>query len=169
MCGNTISNKPGQAPPDLKTITQKVRNYCAYQERCSDDVLQKLKLWGVSHDRIASIVAQMQTEGFVDDLRFARNFATGKFANNHWGKIKISMELKMRHIPASIISEALQEIDADEYEQKIISLLQKKSKEIKDKDANIRKQKLLRFLMSKGFESGSVLRALSDMTSIFRS
>ena len=157
MCGNTISNKPDKAIPDLKTITQKVRNYCAYQERCSDDVLQKLRSWGISDERIAAVVAQMQTEDFVNDLRYARNFATGKFANNHWGRIKISMELKMRKIPATIINEALQEIDENEYEQKIITLLQKKSKEIKDKDINIRKQKLLRFLMSKGFETSIVL------------
>jgi regulatory protein len=167
MFGNTISNKSEKVTSDLKTITQKACNYCAYQERCSSDVVQKLKLWGISDDRILSVLAQLQKEGFVDDARFARNFVRGKFANNHWGRIKISMELKMRKISASVISEALQEIDENDYEQKVLGLLQKKSKEIKDKDVNIRKQKLLRFLISKGFETGVVLKILSGINAKF--
>ena len=140
-----------------------IGRYCAYQERCTSEAEARLKGWGAPSSEIPGILKSLVKEGYIDDARFARSFARGKFNHNHWGKARIRLELRARGIRETFISSALQEIDPGEYEAKARSLLQKKLSEIKDeKKLNI-KAKLFKFVTGKGFEPELVFNILNEL------
>jgi len=140
-----------------------IGRYCAYQERCTSEAETKLKAWGAPPAEIPSILKSLVKEGYIDDARYARSFARGKFNNNHWGKARIRLELKARGIRETYITAALQEIDPGDYEAQARLLLQKKLSEIKDeKKLNI-KAKLFNFVTGKGFEPDLVYNILNEL------
>jgi regulatory protein len=137
----------------LKTILSKAQTYCAYQDRCSAEVIQKLRDWGVDDTRIPKIVESLIEDKFLNDHRFAETFVSSKFRLKHWGRNKIAYELRLKKISSELISEALETIDENEYATTLQTLFTKKSKEVKDTDAYHKKLKIARFLICKGFES----------------
>jgi len=141
----------------LKTILHKAQAYCAYQERCTKEVVQKLRDWKVDEDRIPKIIEQLTGENFINDIRFTETFVRSKFNLKKWGKNKIAYELRLKKIPASIISQSLQAINDNEYRAALQHLKDQKSKEIKEKDPFKKKQKIVRFLVSRGFEMELVM------------
>ena len=144
-------------------ILQKIRNYCSYQERCISEVEQKLKDLAVQRKKITGIINQLQKEGYLDEERFARAFAGGKFRLNKWGKNKIEFEMKIRGIPELMIQEGMAEIDEDEYLLTLKELMIHKYNEIKsDKNVNIR-EKILNFAYGKGYEMEFILGYLKEM------
>jgi regulatory protein len=146
----------------LKTILTKAQSYCAYRDRCSAEVIQKLRDWGVDQTRIPKIVESLTEDKFLDDRRYAESFAGSKFRLKHWGRNKIAYELRLKKIPSGLISEALESIDETEYATTLQTLITKKSKEVKDPDAYRKKQKIARYLISKGFEAELVFANLKS-------
>jgi regulatory protein len=140
-----------------------IGRYCAYQERCTSEAETRLKAWGAPPAEIPAMIKSLVKEGFIDDARYARSFARGKFNHNHWGNIRIRHELHARGIRESFIAGALEEIDAADYRAMAKSLLLKKLSEIKDeKNLNI-KAKLYNFVTGKGFESDLVFNILNEL------
>lgn len=144
----------------LKTILHRAQEYCAYQERCRFEVEQRLQLWGVDKERSHKIIVQLEKDNFVNDQRFAETFVRSKFRLKKWGKNKIAYDLRLKKIPDSLISQCLQTIDDGEYQAAIKLLIAQKSKELKEKDLFKKKQKVARFLISRGFESALVFAIL---------
>jgi regulatory protein len=146
----------------LKTILHKAQAYCAYQDRCSAEVLQKLRDWGVDETRMLKIIESLNEDKFLDDHRYALSFVSSKFRLKHWGRNKIAYELRLKKLPSEFISAALESIDENEYASTLQTLISKKSKEVKDSDTFRKKQKIARFLISKGFESELVFANLKS-------
>jgi regulatory protein len=146
----------------LKTILTKAQSFCAYQDRCSAEVIQKLRDWGIDETRIPKIIASLTEDKFLNDRRYAESFVSSKFRLKHWGRNKIAYELRGKKIPYELISDALENIDEEEYATTLKSLIAKKSKEVKDSDPYRKKQKVARFLISKGFESELVFANLKS-------
>jgi len=144
----------------LKTILHKAQAYCAYQDRCTFEVLQKLRDWGVDEERIPKIVESLTEDKFLNDDRYTVSFVSSKFRLKHWGRIKIAYELRLKKIPSELIFSALESIDENEYASTLQTLITRKSKEVKDTDAFRKKQKVARFLISKGFESELVFKMM---------
>ena len=136
----------------LKSALIKAASFCAYQERYVQEVRNKLIDWGLADDEAMAVVDELITQKYINETRFVKSFTRGKFRHNHWGKIKIRQELKMRGLGNDLIKIGLAEIDGDEYEQVLQALLEKKDKTLKEQDKQIRLQKLVRFAVSKGFE-----------------
>ena len=137
---------------EFEEILAKLRHYCAYQERCVQDVREKLGEWKGMQKEESKFISRLEEEGYLNEKRFAANFAAGKFRNNGWGKVKIRYELVRRKIPEEYISAGLDEIPDEEYEERLEELLQRKNSELKEKDSYKRKQKLIAYGMQKGFE-----------------
>ena len=148
---------------DSDYILSKVRSFCAYQERCISEVVGKLKSWKVSQKHAEKIIEQLIREDYLNEERFARSFAGGKFRNNHWGKTRIIFELEKRQVPDLIIQIGLEEIDDDEYEETLNDLLTRKNREIQEADPLKRKQKLIAFGMQKGYHYGLVKQAVGKL------
>ena len=155
--------QPDGTPSDPAGTLEQIGRYCAYQERCTDDVEKKLKEWKVPVTKIPGILHLLKKEGFLDDTRFARGFVSGKLKINHWGRIRIRYELRCRKIPEKIIESALNEISQDAYHDIINMLIIKKRKEITKLKTGDARQKILKFVVGKGFEYEAVLNALATM------
>lgn len=138
---------PLQALPKLK-------QYCAYQERCHSEVKEKLYDYGVYGDDADSIISTLIEEDYLNEERFAMAFAGGKFRMKQWGKIKIRYELKQKQVSAYCIKKALQSIQVEEYESTLQKLAEQKIKTLKsEKNIFIKKRKLQDFLLQRGFEN----------------
>jgi regulatory protein len=144
-------------------ILSKLRNFCAYQERCIHDVEQKLKEWKVEQKHAEKIIEQLVKEDYLNEERFARSFAGGKFRINHWGKTKILYELERRQVPDLIIQIGLEEIVDEEYAETLKEILQRKNLEIKEKDPYKRKKKLIAYGLQKGFHYSLIKNMLDEL------
>lgn len=146
------------------TLLEKLERYCSYQDRCSSDVELKMAGWKLPPSEKEKLIRKLTEEGFIDDQRFARSFARGKFRVNNWGRIRIRFELKAKRIPESLIREALQEIGEEEYEAAIRALINKKSGEINPEKTLNKREKIINFVVGKGFEIDQVLRIIQETT-----
>jgi regulatory protein len=150
-------------PIDSGMVLKKIQYFCSYQERCIRDTEEKLKDWAVQKKLIPSIISQLQEEGFINEERFAKVYAGGKFRVNKWGRQKIEFELKLKGIPEGMIQKGIEEIDEEEYQRILRDLIRKKQKEITpEKDLNIR-EKIITFVLGKGYEMELILIALKEL------
>jgi regulatory protein len=112
----------------LPEIILKLQNYCAYQERCHQEVKNKLYELGCNTDTVNDVMVKLIETGFLNEERFAKAFAGGKFRTKKWGRLKIIRELKSRKISDYCIKSGLREIDEDIYIQTMQDLILKKAK-----------------------------------------
>lgn len=131
---------------------RKAESTCAYQERCQQEMRDKLFEWGLHSNEVENIIAKLITDNFLNEERFAIAFAGGKFRIKKWGKVKIRIELKKRKISDYCIKKALQEINDKDYLKTIKELIAKKSKEIKGLKDYQRNYKIAQYIASRGFE-----------------
>jgi regulatory protein len=143
-------------------ILSKAQTYCSYQERCINDVNHKLREWNVKSEVAEKIINQLVDDDFINEERFAQNFAGSKFRIKKWGKNKIIYELKRKGIPDLIIQIGLEEIEDTEYLHAIKELLSKKSFTLREQDPLKRKHKLARYAISKGYRSSLVWDVLNQ-------
>jgi regulatory protein len=148
---------------DFEQLKKKLAKYCAWQERCSNDVKIKLLNLGASKYDTEKIVKWLTEEKYINDSRFAATFARGKFNNNNWGKNKIIAELRSRNLDEQMIRDALNEIGEKEYLKTIKELALRKWKEIKADDLFMKKQKTATYLVNKGYETDLVFSILEKI------
>ncbi len=141
----------------------KLQSYCAYQERCHNEVITKLNDMGIYGDRADEIVAQLIADNFLNEERFAVSFARGKFRIKKWGKVRIRQELKIRNIPEYSIKKAMIEVDSCDTEGGYMGTLKEVIKaKSKDYEGHPQiKQKLGLYAISRGFEPELVWEVLN--------
>lgn len=140
----------------------KLAKYCAYQERCHDEVRKKLADYGVWGDDAMEITAKLIEHNYLNEERFAIAYAGGKFRTKQWGRIRIIRELKLRHVSEYCIRKALGELDDDIYMQTLHELAEEKYNSVKGSQDFIRKQKTARYLIEKGYENDLVWDTLKN-------
>ena len=145
---------------NFQNAKQALENYCAYQERCSFEVLKKLGAFELSDEQKNQIILELKVNNYFSDARYCSAVVSGKFRMNKWGKQKIRAFLKQKRLPDNLISNALKELDPDEYYRTLTVLLEKKWKDAKEKDTFKRQAKVFRYLLSKGFEFELVKEAV---------
>jgi regulatory protein len=138
---------------DEKTALIKAEQFCAYQERSQQEVRDKLYDLGMYPTGVESVISQLITGNFLNEERFAKAYAQGKFRMNGWGRIKIKQGLKFKKVPEKLINKALQLLDGDEYLDVLQKILDKKQRQLHETDAFKRRYKLQQYAMSRGFES----------------
>ena len=142
----------------------KIKQYCAYQERCHMEVREKLYSFGLHKNEVDEIISTLITENYLNEERFAIHFAGGKFRMKQWGKIKIKQALKNKQVSEYCIRKALKEIDNNEYRKAFFKLAEQKLKTLKtEKNIFIKKRKLQDFLMQKGYEREMITDAIKNM------
>jgi regulatory protein len=140
----------------------KAERFCSYQERCSHEVRQRMKEFDADENTTEEIVKSLQENDYLNDERFAKLFASGKFRIKRWGKNKIRAELKMKKVPDPFIKNGLDAINMEEYKKTIEHLVKRKEKEVKSKDSKDKARKILMFLLSKGYESELIWKSLNS-------
>lgn len=141
----------------------KLYRYCAYQERCHQEVEQKLSELGVRGDHIDEIISHLISEGFLNEERFAKNFASGKFRLKHWGKLKIKRELEQRNLSHHNVRVGLREIADEEYAHSLKQLLSKKAHLLEEPNLFVLRDKASKFAIQKGFEPELVWEVLKEI------
>jgi len=147
----------------FKIAIEKAMAQCSRREYCSDDIRNKLSLWGVDNDDIGKILRILISDNFINEPRYATAFVRDKFKYNKWGKVKISAHLRGKKIPQDIISSALDSIDNNLYIKLLRELIEAHRKSVKAKNQYDLKAKLLRYGLSKGFESSLVYDILNEI------
>ena len=143
-------------------VLDKMAKYCAYQERCVKDVRDKLKTFEISEEEKAKILDYLLDNRFVNDERFAKSFVRGKVNQSGWGVNKIRFHLIQKDIDKNIIEEALGQTDEEAYRQRLIEILETKSKTVKAVNDFEKKRKLATYAMQKGFEGSLVWEVLKE-------
>lgn len=141
----------------------KLEYYCSYQERCHQEVVQKLYDLGMKSNETATIVVHLIQHDFLNEERFARSFARGKHRIKHWGKIRIINELKKRQISAPNIKCALTEISEEEYHDAFDKLAERHWESIRETNVQKKKKKFCDYMLRKGWESNLVYDRLKDL------
>lgn len=140
-----------------------LENYCAYQERCHKDVETKLFQLHLIPEAKEKIILHLIQHNYLNEERFAKAFARGKFSIKNWGKQRIKNELKLRNISNYNINSALKEINEEAYLQTLETLSTKKLQLIKETNLLKKKSKLANYLISKGFETTLVFNHLNTI------
>ncbi|MBW3544676.1 MAG: recombination regulator RecX [Bacteroidetes bacterium] len=160
-----MRKNPAEAPKPLHYADAKAKAmaYCAYQERSRQQLRDKLAEWGQEPEAIERMLSELEEENFLNEERFARSYAGGKFRVKRWGRYKILQGLKQHRVPEPLQQKALTEIDGDAYWDTLVYLLEKKNNVTTDKDPYARKNKLARFAISKGYEQDLVWDAIKAL------
>ena len=160
--------RTGSLKPDFMSnesynrALKRAMSLCAGREICLSDIKQKLNGWGVEDQDKQKIIDRLIDDKFIDERRYALAFVKDKFLYNKWGKIKLSAALRMKNIADDAIREALDSIDEEIYRAALKSIITNHRKTLKSRSLYDLKGKLLRYGMSKGFESHLIYDLLNE-------
>ncbi|SJZ64258.1 regulatory protein RecX [Sediminibacterium ginsengisoli] len=140
---------------------QKIRHYCAYQERAHQETKEKLYGMGLSKKDVETLLAQLIEEDYLNESRFATQFAGGHFRLKKWGRQKIVYELKQKRVSDYNIKAALKEIPEEDYRQTLRKLAETRWKALRGEQYLVRQSKTTTYLLAKGYESALVQKAVA--------
>ena len=135
---------------------KRLQNLCSKSEKSRADIEKKLYQWGVNKSDIEFVIKSLESDNFINDVRYAEIYVREKLNLNKWGRIKIKYMLIQKGIKKSVINNELNKISEEKYNNILEQLLIKKHKSLIDIDIAKQKQKLLSYASSRGFESGKV-------------
>lgn len=141
-------------------LLAKARAWCARQERCQQEVRNKVYAWGGHREVVEQVIAQLIGEGFLNEARFAEHYAVSKSRQKGWGRRKIEQALKAKRVSDHCIAAGLAAIDADEEEQQLRHAVAKRWARTKGQDPFVHRQKVIRYFVGKGFSREQVEAAL---------
>ena len=147
----------------LDQARQKALRYCAYQERSHQEVKNKLFELGIQSSVVDELLAYLITEGFLNEERFAKVFAGGKFRIKKWGRIKITRALENKGLTKNCIRIGLKEIDEANYHQVLEELLKSKISSIRESNAFVARDKVSKYAIQHGYEPELVWDKLKSL------
>lgn len=150
-------------PISVQEAQAKIQRYCAYQERSHQEVRSKLFDYGLHSGEVDDLLTSLITEGFLNEERFAKAYAGGKFRIKKWGKLKIQRELERRGLTNNCISRGIKEIDPSDYSRTLKQLLVRKIRETAGDNLFTKRQKVARFAIAKGYEPELVWEMVRDL------
>lgn len=149
----------------VEEATRALENYCVYQDRCHKEVEEKLFKMDMIPQACEVIILHLIEHNFLNEERFAKSFARGKFRIKKYGKVRITQELKFRNISTYNIKSALKEIDEKEYIKTLYQLSSQKWENTKESNFYKKQKKVADFLLRKGYESSLIYEALAEYQS----
>ncbi|WP_343700785.1 regulatory protein RecX [Chitinophaga sp.] len=147
----------------MKADLLKLRHYCAYQERCHSEVREKCYELGLRGEEMEEAIAHLVEENFLNEERFARAYAGGKFRMQQWGRKKISMVLKQKQVSPYCIKKGLEEIDETDYRNTLLALAEKKYQQLRGEQYLKRQYKTMQFLLQRGYEQELAREAIEQI------
>ena len=155
-----INNKKSFTVEEIK---RKLEQYCVYQDRCHKEVEQKMRDYNLIPEARELILLSLMKDNFLNEERFSKSYARGKFRIKSWGKQRIIRELRFRDISAYNIKTALKEIEEIAYLETILRITENRNAVILESNPYKRKKKLIDFLMRKGFENDLIFKTVKDV------
>lgn len=147
----------------VEEAKRSLEKFCVYQDRCHQEIERKLQVMGMIPQAREVVLLHLMDHDFLNEERFARSFARGKFRIKQWGRRRIERELAQRDISAYNIKAALTEIEPETYEEVFQEMSRKKFSEVKEPNLLKKRKKVADFLLRKGFESNKVYEVLREL------
>jgi regulatory protein len=147
----------------IKEAIQKIEFFCSYQDRCHEEVVSKLRTMKMDLEEIDQIMVHLIASNFLNEERFACSFARGKHRIKHWGKIRITSELKFRNISKTLINTALKEITPEEYLETFHALAERHWESIREANTLKKRKKFYDYMLRRGFESNLVYDKVKEL------
>ena len=147
----------------VEEIKRKMERYCVYQDRCHFEVEQKLREFRLISIAKEEVILHLMQQDFLNEERFAKSFARGKFNIKKYGRVRISLELKRRNISEYNIKSALKEIDNQTYLKTLDELAKKRVDLLKESNPFKKKKKLTDYLIRKGYEYNLVFEKVNQL------
>ncbi|SEF50179.1 regulatory protein RecX [Flavobacterium urumqiense] len=147
----------------IKEAVNKIEHFCAYQERCHEEVVQKLRSMKMDSEEIDTIMVHLISDNFLNEERFACSFARGKHRIKHWGKIRIVNELKSKKITQTLINIALREISPEEYATTFHTLAERNWEFLRETNLMKKRKKFCDYMLRRGFESNMVFEKVKEL------
>ena len=144
-------------------LQSKMEHYCVYQDRCHKEIEKKMNAYQMIPEAKEKILLHLMRHDFLNEERFSRSFARGKFRIKNWGKQRIIRELKIKNISSYNIKTALKEIDEELYVKTIEKIAISKNNTIKESNLFKKKKKIYDYLYRKGYESSLILETISKL------
>lgn len=145
-----------------KAALSKAMALCSRREYCIGDIRSKLENWGTGERDCEKIISVLVKENFLNESRYAEAFVKDKFHYNKWGRVKIAAHLRAKKIPAELVRKALESIDDGLYLQTMKEIVLAHRRSVRAKNQFDLKGKLLRYGLSKGFESNLLYELLNS-------
>ena len=142
-------------------LQKKMEYYCVYQDRCHQEVERKMTEYQLIPEAKEKILLHLMQHNFLNEERFSRSFARGKFRIKNWGKQRIIRELKSKNISNYNVNSALKEIDDEDYLETIYRITENRNNSITEKNIYKRKKKLQDFLLRKGYEYDLIFKTVN--------
>ena len=143
---------------------QKAKHYCGYQERCHKETKEKLYSFGLYKQQVEECLSQLIEENYLNEERFAQQFAGGKFRMKQWGRVKIKYELKQKQVSEYCIKKGLKEIDEADYAKTMEKLAIEKWEAImSEKNIFIKLRKTQDYLLQEGYEHELIKQILQRL------
>ncbi len=146
---------------DEALALEKMKSWCAYQERCQQEARNKLYEYGLWPEAVENIISVLISENFINEERFAKLYAGGKFRIKKWGRLKIKSALKQKKITDYCIKKAMAEIDEKEYIKTLEKLIALKGKQLKETSKIKKNYKLLQYAYGRGYEQDLISEILN--------
>ena len=147
----------------VEEAKRSLEKYCAYQDRCHQEIERKLWEMRMIPEAREVIFLHLMEHDFLNEERFSRSFARGKFRIKQWGRHRIERELKQKEISAYNIKAGLSEISPEDYEETFLEVSRKRFLSVDETDKYKKRKKVADFLLRKGFESHKVYEVLKDL------
>jgi regulatory protein len=155
--------QPSKKTYTVQEATKKLEHYCAYQERCHQEVRQKLETMHMIPEAIDVIVVHLLEHNFLNEERFAKTFVSGKFRIKAWGRRRLTFELKKKDISKVNINQALAVISNEEYNEIFNDLAEKKANSIKEPNVFKKRKKFIDYFLYRGWESHLVYEKAHEL------
>lgn len=148
--------------PPQETL-DRIKGWCDMQERAHSEARHKLSTWGVYGNEAENILAELISANYLNEERYARAFARGKSRMKAWGWKKIDLTLKSKGVSSFSRKAAFDEIDQEAYFKGLIQLAEKKVRVLSEPNPFRREQKVLRYLVGKGYSYGDAKKAVEEV------
>ena len=128
------------------------------------EVKEKLSSNGLHRKDVDELLSGLIEENYLNEERFAIQYAGGKFRIKHWGRVKIKYALKQKQVSEYCIKKALASIPVNDYRKALRKLFEQKLQALKGvKNIFIKKRELENHLIQKGFETALVSELISQV------
>jgi regulatory protein len=163
--GTANSNMIRKQQLTKEQALQKLRSYCAYQERCHVEVKEKLYSFGLRKQQVEELMAQLIEEDYLNEERFAIQYAGGHFRMKQWGRVKIKHGLKQKQVSTYCINKAMKEIEEEDYNKTLRKLAQQKWESVKGEGVNlfVKMSKTTDYLLQKGYEQDLIRMVIEEL------
>lgn len=150
----------------IAEIQKKLEHYCAYQDRCHQEVYQKMFSFSLNFEEKEELMVYLISNNFLNEERFAQSFVRGKHNYKKWGKVRIINELKARNISSTLIKIALKEINDSLYFETFDELAEKHWETISETDFMKKRKKFCDYFLRKGWENDLIYEKVKELERI---